>query len=453
MSDDHEQCAACGHVRRVYGRAPDGVLCVTCFRARQRCARCDGLGVGYRGLCWGCLLADRVDELRARAGPERGIRLAAYLDALAASPNPASTLRWMHTPPYALVEDLVDGRLELSHEAFDQRQGDAGEGSAIAYLRAGLVAHGALPARDEIVAAFDRWVTRALGALPEGPDRTTLTAFSTWQVARKLAATSARHDGAPPPSASKHARAQVTQAIALTLWLHGRQLGLADLRQDLLDEWLTAGTATRRAVNQFLQWLARSEPSQRLQIAWPVAVHNPPIASDEHRLRALTAVLADRRIDPRVRFTAAAVLLFGQPLTRVAALRREDLIRTDHGWQLRLGRRPVDVPALLDEALADLTVATRRTARTAASPTDWLMPGRKHGTHVTAEELRRRLQVLDLPVRPGRRGALLALASELPAAVLAEHFAVHRARAAQWTRAAGRDYADYVAARTVTGHR
>ena len=65
----------------------------------------------------------------------------------------------------------------------------------------------------------------------------------------------------------------------------------------------------------------------------------------------------------------------------------------------------------------------RRTARTAASPTDWLMPGRKHGTHVTAEELRRRLQVLDLPVRPGRRGALLALASELPAAVLAEHFA------------------------------
>ena len=164
-------------------------------------------------------------------------------------------------------------------------------------------------------------------------------------------------------------------------------------------------------------------------------------------------MLADRQGDPTVRFAAAAVLLFGQPLTRVAALRREDLIRTDHGWQLRFGRRPVDVPALLEEVLADLMVATGRTARTAASPTDWLIPGRKHGTHVTAEELRRRLQVLDLPVRPGRRGALLALASELPAAVLAEHFAVHRARAAQWTRAAGREYADYVASRTVTGHR
>src|SRR3984885_1275879 len=388
-----------------YGRAPDGVLCVTCFRARQRCRRCDRLGVGYRGLCWGCLLADRVDELRARAGPERGIRLAAYLDRWRPHPVRRRRCGGCIRPPTRWFKDVVDGRLELSHEAFDQRQGDAGEGSAIAYLRAALVAHGALPARDEIVAAFDRWVTRALGALPDGPDRATLTAFSAWQVARKLAATSTRHDGAPPPSATKHARAQVTQAIALTLWLHDRQLRLADLRQDLLDEWLTAGTATRRAVNQFIQWLARSKPSRPLQIAWPVAMHNPPIASDEHRLRALSAVLADRRVDPTVRFTAAAVLLFGQPLTRVAALRREDLIRTDHGWQLRFGRRPVDVPALLEEVLADLTVATGRTARTAANQTDWLIPGRKHGTHVTAEELRRRLQVIDLPVRPGRRGA------------------------------------------------
>jgi len=31
--------------------------------------------------------------------------------------------------------------------------------------------------------------------------------------------------------------------------------------------------------------------------------------------------------------------------------------------------------------------------------------------------------------------------------VLAEHFAVHQARAAQWTRLAGRTYADYVASR------
>jgi hypothetical protein len=266
---------------------------VVCYRAWQRCRRCDQLAVGSRGLCWACLLSDRVDALRVRAGAERAACLASYLDALAASPNPASTLRWMQTLAYALVEDVVDGRLNLSHQAFDQRQGPEGEGSAVSYLRAALVAHGSLPARDETAAAFDRWLTRALQALPDGPDRTTLTAFSTWQAARKLAATTARHRGAPPPSATKHARAQVRQAIALVLWLHVQHLELADLRQDLLDEWLTAGNTTRRAVNPFIQWLAHSQASRPLAIAWPVTAHNPPTASDEQRLQALTSVLAN----------------------------------------------------------------------------------------------------------------------------------------------------------------
>jgi hypothetical protein len=180
---------------------------------------------------------------------------------------------------------------------------------------------------------------------------------------------------------------------------------------------------------------------------------NPPIASDEQRLQALTALLADRRVDPAIRLAAVAVLLFAQALTRVAALRRGDLIHAPAGWQLRFGRRPVQAPALLDDLLAELVASGPRRARAAARESDWLMPGRKHGAHVTAEGLRRQLKVLGMPVRPGRRGALLALASELPAPVLAEHFAVHGARAAQWTRAAGRTYADYVATRTVTGPR
>lgn len=84
---------------------------------------------------------------------------------------------------------------------------------------------------------------------------------------------------------------------------------------------------------------------------------------------------------------------------------------------------------------------------------DWLLPGRKHGAYITSEELRRQLKVLGMPIRPRRRGAMLALAAERPAPILSEHCGVHRARAAQWTRAAGRTYADYVATRTVTGHR
>lgn len=450
MTKRPETCAICGHLRRVYARVDGQPRCPTCHRATLPCTRCDRIGVGSRGLCWSCLLADRVGELRARAGPERGEVLAGYLDALAASRNPQSTLRWMHTPPFALVDDVLDGRLALSHHALDERQGAQGEGSAVSYLRAALVAHGALPARDETAAAFARWLARALPDTPDGPDRASIEAFATWQVAHTLTATTARHHGAPPRSAVKHARTQVRQAIALTAWLHAHGLSLGDLRQDLLDQWLTSGATTRRAVSAFVVWLSRVHPAERrLQVAWPVATHSPPIATDQQRLAALSALLGNRCVDPSIRFAAAAVLLFAQPLTRVAALRRSDLTRTAAGWQLRFGRRPVRAPALLDDLLAELVASGPKRSRVAASDSVWLLPGRKHGTHSTAEDLRRQLKILEMPVRPVRRGALLALASELPAPVLAEHFAVHRARAAQWTRLAGRTYADYVASRTV----
>jgi hypothetical protein len=49
--------------------------------------------------------------------------------------------------------------------------------------------------------------------------------------------------------------------------------------------------------------------------------------------------------------------------------------------------------------------------------------------------------------RPGRHGALLALAGRLPAPILAERLGIHQARAAQWVRAAGATYSGYVEVR------
>jgi hypothetical protein len=75
----------------------------------------------------------------------------------------------------------------------------------------------------------------------------------------------------------------------------------------------------------------------------------------------------------------------------------------------------------------------------------WLMAGRKAGTHITGERLRERLKRYGISSRPGRQAALGA---RLPAPILAERLGFHQARAAQWVRAAGGTYADYVALRT-----
>jgi hypothetical protein len=71
------------------------------------------------------------------------------------------------------------------------------------------------------------------------------------------------------------------------------------------------------------------------------------------------------------------------------------------------------------------------------------MPGPNAGTHITGE----RLKPYGITSRPGRHAALLALGARLPAPILAERLGFHQARAAQWVRAAGATYADYVALR------
>jgi hypothetical protein len=76
-----------------------------------------------------------------------------------------------------------------------------------------------------------------------------------------------------------------------------------------------------------------------------------------------------------------------------------------------------------------------------------LLAGRKPGTHITAEHLRKRLAPHGITSRTGRHGAVLALAGRLPAPILAERLGIHQARAAQWVRAAGATYSSYVESR------
>ena len=79
-------------------------------------------------------------------------RLLPYLAGLAGAPNPDSRLRWLQSPALSLLEALLAGTVELSHAGLDRAQGAAFPARAVAFLRAGLVDHGALEAleaRDE----------------------------------------------------------------------------------------------------------------------------------------------------------------------------------------------------------------------------------------------------------------------------------------------------------------
>ncbi len=57
---------------------------------------------------------------------------------------------------------------------------------AVEYLRALLVAHGALPVRDEQLARLERRVAGLLAAVADPDDRRVLTAFATWHVLQRV---------------------------------------------------------------------------------------------------------------------------------------------------------------------------------------------------------------------------------------------------------------------------
>lgn len=437
-------CIDCGELRRACRRVERGVICQACDRRRASSTPCQQCGAVTRLVarrCPACRLKLKVAELRESGTPARVAALERYLQAIARAPVPLSTLRWLHTPTSGLLREILSGELELSHQALDERQGNASSSHAVGFLRAQFVHHEALPARDEESASFARWHARQTTQITNAGDRAHVRAYASWQVAHQLATPARR----ATPSRQKHARSLLGEAIKLTLWLHSQDLRLADLRQDLIDEWIAAGASTRRSVRPFTTWLARAGVTGVLQVAWNMAGPPGPPLTDQQRYVILRRLLHDPGVDLRDRIAGSLLLLYAQPLTRTAQLSTASITRREDGEvAIVLGRGPV----LLPEPLASYALALHEQRRLELGTDGWLFQGQNAGQHLTSETLRERLKRYGLTSRPGRESALLALAARIPAPILAERIGIYPARAANWVRAAGATYADYVALRT-----
>lgn len=271
-----------------------------------------------------------------------------------------------------------------------------------------------------------------------------MRAYATWQVAHQLARTVQRR-GEATESSQKYARSLVAQAIDLARWLHAQQLQFADLRQALVDQWISAGSGVRRRIRPFLGWLARSGITSGLTVEWDDRVPTREAISDAQRFAILRRLLHDKEVDLCDRFAGSVLLLYGKPVTKIAQLRSADVNTTAEGIvTLRLGRGETPLPEPLGMIALGLQGGELRRTDTDG----WLLPGRHAGEHITADTLLLRLKRYGIDrSREGRHAALLALAARLPAPILAERIGIDRSRAAAWVRLAGVTYADYVAIR------
>ena len=434
------RCGTCGQVGPVGSGTTAEPRCRDCtVSAFPDCPAC--ADTPRPGQCASCLLELRLRELLA--GPGGGIcpPLRPLKEALAATDPPATALRWLAKPPVAaaLSQIAAEGR-DLSHGELDRLE----HTPVLAHLRSVLVATGTLPPRDELMARLERFTADVLDGRPDPEQQQVLRRYVTWHLLRRLRS---RNNGRPATREQQDSlQQQVRAAVALLDWLGARDLTLGTCGQADLDEWLSSGGASHRHhAGHFVRWATR----QRLTaVSFPAIRWQGPIRvlDEEARWDAARRLLHDDTVNARDRLAGLLVLLYAQPVARVARLTTGHVTVSGATVRISLGTAPITLPEPAAGLARQFLDGKRGHATTGAGdPSPWLFPGGQPGWPVSSGHLGQRLK--DLGIHPGqaRSAALFQLASELPAALLARMLGIHIDVAVTWQRLSSGDWMAYAA--------
>jgi len=467
-------CAHCGEMRPPTVRWPEGPVCEPCYRAAldhrgicatcgdqrrlvdppgpaaRRCTDCSGLadllscracGAEERpfrhGLCVRCSL-----EVAARAlvvdidGP-----LAPIYRAIVSNPQPFSAYNWLRQSSAAkILSEIATGSLPLTHEALDAHPQDVGARLA----RHLLVANGVLATRDDALEQLEAWVTARLDKVTSPEHRRVLRSYATWRVLRRTRERAAASNRPTTPTA--HAKQCLLAAIALCGFLDAQGVGLSECRQGDIDRWFDQGLPSADRVGDFLDWVKDRKLTADLAVS--SSPQRAGATMDEDTRWALVhRLLHDDALETGDRVAGCLVLLYGQQVSRIASLTRDQVHITDEHVRLKIGATSIDIP----EPLASLLISLREDKRPysgVASPPDspWLFPGLAAGRPVNASNLAARLRRIGVGTMAGRRAAMSHLAAHLPAAFLADLLGLHPTTAVRWVRDTGADWSTYAAA-------
>ncbi|WP_162830307.1 hypothetical protein [Amycolatopsis palatopharyngis] len=448
------QCGVCGRVRRVALRAtatsPD--ICPTCFQAPEiTCSLCGDTTLGRRStangapMCFRCQATQRVDA--ALVGPDGSIpaELKPVRDAIVSADNPRSILtNFTRSKSLALLNSIARSERPLSHDTLDEHAG----AYSVEHLRALLVASGALPERDENLARLGRFVDDLAERAHAPVDRRLLRAFARWHVIARLRR---RYPDRPvPPNSARRCRDGLTAALRFLEFFREQSRCLDDCHQSDIDVWFATQPAhVTTSSKAFLVWTRRHGTLSR-SLTIPVAQGSQPkhfSPASDRWARARTLLHDDASASVPDRVAACLILLYAQPVTRIAALTTEHVQHGDGGAvRLRLGSAGLTVLPDLAQLLTQLPCEQPRGAARKLAHGRWLFPGRQPGHPLHPHSISRRVRALGVDPRPDRNTALLELVRELPPAVVGKLLGLHPGTAAKWAETAGSDWARYAAA-------
>jgi len=420
-------------------------ICAACVGrpspfACQQCGREDH----YHGRrCAVCVVTERATRLVSDPDGNVHPRLRPVLDALLAAADPKTPLEWIRRRSAGpkTLHDMALSKIAISHEALDGLP----PSHAVEYLRDLLVATGVLPAREPYLEGLTAWVDRFLTSRPAEQVRV-LRPYTTWYVLRRTRAKTARSgDNA---NTTRGAREAVRQAAALMDWLHQHDKQLPALSQSDLDAWLDTSTSTRhRHLLSFLTWARARHLIGDVRIPKQIRSEPANAMADDQRWQTVHRLLHDDDLGVDLRVAALFILLYGQRASDVVTLTTDRVHNTDSTVTVRFGDDEVRLPSPLDNLVQALQ-HHRGHAAYASDSGSWLFPGGRPGRHITAEVLRCRLRQAGIPtIREARNAALMHLAAEVPAALLAGLIGISPRTAVAWATLAKQDWTTYTAAR------
>jgi hypothetical protein len=148
----------------------------------------------------------------------------------------------------------------------------------------------------------------------------------------------------------------------------------------------------------------------------------PPsvFADQDDQVRLLERCLGDDSLPLDIRAAGALILLFGISTSRVLSIRADQLAERDGETYLTLDQHELIIPPRVATLLTQLPAPrSRSTLPPNPSAPTLLFPGRALNQPVASTHFGIRLKKYGINARGGRNTALISMAADLPAPVLA----------------------------------
>lgn len=385
--------------------------------ANFHCTRCGVEDEPVRtGLCARCCLKDDLgDLLRDEHGGIAAHMLPLY-QALTTQANARSARVWMITnkPATKLLRALATGRASLTHETFTQHPTPG----KVQHLRALMMSLGMIEEHNRRIERYETWLNQKLLKVPSPKHKQLITQFTTFvhlNRMRHLARQDALKEGT-----LLNARQSTSTAIEFLGFLDGRGKDPDECTQQDINDWLAGGPTTRSLARTFARWAMGARHIPKLDFPYRVAKTLPRLSQDR-RLELIRRALDDHELYAGDRAACLLMLLFGQPLTRVAAMKMEQFLHSDDGGlQVVFGEDPIEVPAVFSTVFKDY-LANRPNTNTASNPgSPWCFPGFSPGEHISANHLMNRLREVGIDLKGAKNATLQELVLLMPPAIAAD---------------------------------